>query len=339
MLFLRNLPLAILLSLNCFVSAATADERSEWSEKFAPFVYREDDPSFLILAGEIDIRTSLNFSRFVLEHGVPKIILLNSPGGIVHVALDVALKVDALAIATAIPEESGCYSACAFIFLAGSERYADGDLGVHQINSAEADLYDGQLTLSDMIDVLNQFNTPAELLVPMLSTPPEEMYILSQREIEKFQFNGAREQKVRTNEVKVTLSDQEEEALLFASFVNDIWSGRLDQDPIDVVQLYASEVQYYGKLWSKNEIVADKIAFANRWPVRDYKLLPQRSHVACSMSNMSNFCSVRGLVEWRVENPEANKTAAGESQFDLLMRYENERFFVVKEDSIVIKRQ
>lgn len=336
MLFLRYIFTTALLSLTWVAPVSAADESSEWSEKFAPFVYRQDDPSLLILAGEIDIRTSLNFSRFVLEHGVPEVLFLDSPGGIVHVALDVALKVDALAIETVIPEEFGCYSACAFVFLAGSERYANGDLGVHQISSEKADLYDGQLTLSDMIDVLNQFDTPAELLVPMLSTPPEEMYILSQLEIERFQFNGVRNQEVMTNTVKITRTDLEEEALLVTGFINDVWSSRLNRDPIDVVELYASEVRYYGNNWRKSKIAADKIAFAARWPVRDYKLLPERSHVTC---NISNLCSVRGFVEWRVENPEANKTAAGESQFDLLLRYEDGRFFIIEEDSTVIKRQ
>ena len=103
-------------------------------------------------------------------------------------ALDVALEIDQLGIETAIPEDFGCYSACAFMFLAGKNRYADGELGVHQISSENADLYDGQLTLADIIDVLNKFDTPPELFVPMLSTPPEEMYILSDAEISDFGF-------------------------------------------------------------------------------------------------------------------------------------------------------
>ena len=78
MLFLRYLFITALLSLTWVAPVAAADESSEWSEKFAPFVYRQDDPSLLILAGEIDIRTSLNFSRFVLEHGV---CLTSAPAG------------------------------------------------------------------------------------------------------------------------------------------------------------------------------------------------------------------------------------------------------------------
>jgi hypothetical protein len=187
-----------------------------------------------------------------------------------------------------------------------------------------------------MIDVLNKFDTPAELLVPMLSTPPEEMYILSRLEIERFQFNGVREEAIDANKVKVSLSEIEEEALFVADFLNEVWSGRLDQDPFDVVNLYAPEVQYYGDMWTKAKIIEDKIAFAARWPVRDYKLLPERSYVTC---NEFNVCSVRSFVSWSVKNPNTSKAAAGESKFDLVLRYENNRFFIVEESSTVIKRQ
>ena len=333
-LFLQLLIISYLCLTN-LGTKALAEEQSEINEKYAPFLFFTDDTSVLILAGEIDIRTSLNFKRFILEHGTPDILLLNSPGGLVHLALDVALEIDQLGIETAIPEEFGCYSACAFMFLAGKKRYADGELGVHQISGENADLYDGQLTLSDIIDVLNKFDTPPGLLVPMLSTPPEEMYILSDTEINDYGFYGQRTQEAKVKNIKPSLSDIENEALLIVQLMNDAWSGRLDLDPLFVVNMYASEVQYYGNSWSRNQVEADKIAFDTRWPVRDYNLVPTRSHVRCSLDNL---CTVLGIVEWNAKNPKTGKSASGESQFEIIMRYVDDRFFIIKESASVVKR-
>ena len=317
------------------VTQALGEEQSEINEKYSPFLYFDDDTSLLILAGEIDIRTSLNFKRFILEHGAPDVLLLNSPGGLVHLALDVALEIDQLGIETAIPEDFGCYSACAFMFLAGKNRYADGELGVHQISSENADLYDGQLTLADIIDVLNKFDTPPELFVPMLSTPPEEMYILSDAEISDFGFYGKRAQASKLKNVKPSLSDLEKEALLLVQAMNDAWSGKLDLEPLDVINMYDTEVLYYGNSWSRNQVEADKIAFDARWPVRDYNLVPKRSHVRCGLDNL---CTVLGFVEWSAKNPKTGKSASGESQFELIMRHVGDRFYIIKESASVVKR-
>ena len=112
-----------------------------WEQKYYPFIYPLENPNLFILAGEIDIRTSLNFKRAVKDAGVPEYLILNSPGGLVHIALDVALEVNRLGIKTVIPEDFGCYSSCSFIFLAGGTRVAEGELGVHQISSEKEDLY------------------------------------------------------------------------------------------------------------------------------------------------------------------------------------------------------
>ena len=316
-------------------SVAMAQSDRPISEKYFPFVYFEESPSILILAGEIDVGTSLNFSRFVLDYGSPDILLLDSPGGLVHLALDVALKIDQLGIDTAIPEDFGCYSACAFMFLAGKNRYADGELGVHQISSENADFYDGQLTLADMIDVLNKFNTPPELLVPMLSTPPEQMYVLSNAEINSFGFIGERTKTTNQERVTPTRSALEIEALSVTEYINELWSNRSNKKALEVIDLYSTEVLYYGNVWSKSNVAADKAAFATRWPSRQYKLIPERSHVTC---NAQDICSVMGFVQWSASNPKTGKTANGASLFDLVMRYSNGRFYIIEENSSVVKR-
>ncbi|MBC6715535.1 hypothetical protein H9Q09_04925 [Aurantimonas sp. DM33-3] len=92
-------------------------------------------------------------------------------------------------MATMIPSGSGCYSSCALIFLAGDERQADGELGVHQITSDNRDLVSAQLSISDILDVLNRFDTPVEVLTVMFRTPPDDMHVFSDEEIARYEIN------------------------------------------------------------------------------------------------------------------------------------------------------
>ncbi len=104
-------------------------------------------------------------------------------------ALLIADDVHERKIATLIPKGSRCYSACAYLFLAGIERQADGELGVHQISSDEPNLVSAQLSISDIIDVLNRFETPIQVLTVMFRTPPDDMHVFTAAEVEEFSIN------------------------------------------------------------------------------------------------------------------------------------------------------
>lgn len=95
-------------------------------------------------------------------------------------------------LATYIPNEGKCYSACSFIFLAGVERKDEGELGVHQISLESGDLVSAQLTIADIIDVLGRFDTPTGVLTVMLQTPPDQIHIFSPDEVARFGINRER---------------------------------------------------------------------------------------------------------------------------------------------------
>jgi hypothetical protein len=139
--------------------------------------------------GEIDAGAALNFRRALKAAPNAKRLVLNSPGGLVPIALLIADDVDQRGLATVIPPGAQCYSACSYIFLAGQERDAQGELGVHQISSDSADLESAQITISDIIDVLNRFDTPTEVLTVMFRTPPNKMYVFSASEVSRFGIN------------------------------------------------------------------------------------------------------------------------------------------------------
>lgn len=160
---------------------------------FGPFSINDTAPDVIVLNGEIDLGSALNFRRALQAVPNAKLLTLNSPGGTVQMALLIADDVHESGMSTYIAKESGCHSACALVFLAGVERQADGALGVHQISSESGDLVSAQLSISDILDVLNRFGTPVEVMTWMFKTPPNDMHVFTADEIASYKINRKQE--------------------------------------------------------------------------------------------------------------------------------------------------
>ena len=158
-------------------------------QRYGPFSIDDDRPNIIALDGEIDTGAALNFRRALTGAPDADVLVLNSPGGIVAMGLLIADDVHRRKMATLIPTGSGCYSSCALIFLAGDERQVDGELGVHQVSSDSRDLVSAQLSISDILEVLNRFDTPVEVLTIMFRTPPEDMHVFTEEEITRYKIN------------------------------------------------------------------------------------------------------------------------------------------------------
>lgn len=147
------------------------------------FVLPEDQPEVILLNADITETTSDDFDRALAARPGARIIALNSPGGSVDSALKMAYEVHKRGLTTYVPKDMGCYSACAYMFLAGSDRQAEGELGVHQISSEVADLVLTQTTLGDLLDALTTFGVHQQVISHMLRTPPDDMYVFTTAEL------------------------------------------------------------------------------------------------------------------------------------------------------------
>lgn len=185
---MRNIILAlgaIALSLSATFAMSQTAEHPNF-----PVVVLDRQEGIIAIVGRIDFRTPLAFEKTLSEVPNVSALVLDSPGGGVHSALSIANRVRGLGLTTVIGTDSQCMSACAFIFLAGTARLAWGELGVHQISGSDGDgnLVDGQFALAEIIEALNEFDAPTELIGLMLRTPPENMYTLSSQEKRQFGF-------------------------------------------------------------------------------------------------------------------------------------------------------
>ncbi|MEZ5723004.1 MAG: hypothetical protein R3D59_16490 [Paracoccaceae bacterium] len=154
-----------------FSSAAVADIVLD----FAPFRYDTARPEVLTLRGEIDERAGYRFKRALASFPNVTTLELISPGGAVYIALPMAYDIHNAGLKTVIPSGSSCASACSFLFFAGKERFAGGQLGVHQVSSGVEDNVDTQITVGDIAAAFDAFNVPTSVLAAMLQTPPNQM--------------------------------------------------------------------------------------------------------------------------------------------------------------------
>lgn len=159
------------------------------TQTFGVFTLPVGQPDVIMLNGEVTHTMAADFKRALAARPDAKLIVLNSPGGYVDNALQVADVVHDRGISTLVAKGMGCYSACAYIFFAGANRFVEGELGVHQISAEVADLVMAQTTLGDVLDALAEYGVKQTIISVMLKTPPEDMYVFTIREIADLGIN------------------------------------------------------------------------------------------------------------------------------------------------------
>jgi hypothetical protein len=199
---LNKLTGLVLLCLAFFSSGLVAQENkfslssygNELSSEPNKFFYFNELDGVLFLDGNIKEGMYTNFRQAITENKIHTIVL-NSMGGDVQEGLNIAGTVFDKGIKTYIPSGNECYSACSFIFFAGSEKYALGKLGVHQAAYADEISKEkiavgviktiSQISTADILLRLGEFNTPRFVEQRMLRTAPEDMYIFNKKELNK----------------------------------------------------------------------------------------------------------------------------------------------------------
>ncbi len=114
-------------------------------------------------------------------------VQLNSPGGNLGEGLKMAIEIKSQSLATEVPKQATCASACFFMFAGGASKYVGGDarVGVH----GAADLAGAETSNSEAATVLmarwaaTELRVPAEIIGKMVLTPPSSIIWLSREEL------------------------------------------------------------------------------------------------------------------------------------------------------------
>ncbi|MCL1630307.1 hypothetical protein M3N55_16490 [Roseibaca sp. V10] len=156
-----------------FASALRAEEEPARLSLYGSFLHSAAAPHVLFFFSDIEENDAFELRRALRNHEIKLVVLLSSGGSVWESLIMAGILFDR-GIDTYVPDiyhNGGCYSACAFMFFAGQNSLAVGDLAVHQVGSYDPDLDDlkrrqaetqqaTQFTTSEIIGFLNEFNTP-----------------------------------------------------------------------------------------------------------------------------------------------------------------------------------
>lgn len=317
-----------LLALS-FMAVAAGSAIGQSPNDTAPFVYLPEIPNALVLNGSIDFRAPLAFKRALQAHPETQVIILQSDGGSVQAALLIAEEIYDRQLSTLIPEKSLCASACSYVFFAGVNRLASGQLGVHQISGSQ-DIESAQLNLSDVIETLSKYDVPPAVITRMLRTPPKDIYIFNPAEISSLRIN-------RTPGIVQTASPanpaDEDTAKQFVLGV--ITASSLPKSDLLALasKIYSDDISFYGTPRSKSDVLAEKATYVDRWPMRSSVVQPDSVVSSCAAGR----CRVSGMYEWQVFDPKRKKQASGSAQF--VYEIDMSGLRIVVEDGKVISRR
>ena len=195
----------VAIIFTCFATTASSAQDNDPFEitVYGSFIHTKTVPNALFFFNKIEQYDSFEFRRALRNHDIDTVVL-GSNGGSVWEGLSMAGIIHDRGIATYVPElpnDMGCYSACAFMFFGGQIRQADGVLAVHQTGYYDSER-DGQkekvsrtqqstqFTVSEIIGFLNEFETPPWVYEKMFRSrefyefDKEEKTLLSNREDE-----------------------------------------------------------------------------------------------------------------------------------------------------------
>lgn len=250
-----------------------------------------------------------------------------------------------------------------------------GELGVHQFYSGSDDADANapqsvttavtQYTTSDIIGILNEFDTPPFVYEKMFGTT--DIYYFRASEKARLNRNTddasfianidavdaflqASPELLKRPEPKPTLTSSasvdlaptstappvtiEEAALGFLVSMNNDWSMPNEIALPRIAEYYAPAVEFYGKPLSRIEVLQEKLTFAERWPVRSYSVEPTSVQIACTPDG----CEVESVIMWQASSPARGANASGYSTWKLVLVPFGEGMLIASESGKTLKR-
>ncbi|WP_406545577.1 hypothetical protein [Succinimonas sp.] len=148
------------------------------------------------MVGEIQEGDSLKFNKILARtrhSGRQGYLFLNSGGGRLDEASKIMDIVTMNKLATVVPDEFLCASACFNIFISGAQRYAypDSQIGVHRVSVLHS--VENQYTKGDSLELnelFKKYNVPDNIRLAMIDTPANELHYLSKEDKAKLSSPG-----------------------------------------------------------------------------------------------------------------------------------------------------
>ena len=271
-----------------------------------------------------------------------KFVSFDSPGGDIDAAIAFGRAIRQLGLSTVQFRNKECASACSLVFMGGVTRWAEpGSIGVHQSSFSDGSNLDGptaasriQTATAKIIGYFTEMGIDPKLLQLSLATPSDDIRYLTAGEMKELNVTTVAQppeitspnassqsstspkqdtsSQVGANPPSTAPVTTEQVALAFADIYYMAWSMK-DADAIHFLDsIYPDTINFYGKAVSKQAVLSEKIAFAQRWPTRAYSIKPGTARVTCG-----SVCTITGIAEWFTSSQVRNKQSSGSAEFEL----------------------
>lgn len=285
----------------------------------------------LVVRGEFEFGDRPEALSAAVAQSGARVVTFNSNGGNVHAAMAFGRTIRALGLETVQLRSAECASACALAFVGGARRTAEpGSIGVHQSSFSGDAALDGheavaavQAMTGEIMTYLIEMGVDPKLLQLSLSIPSSDIRYLTAGEMTQFGVTtSATNQTVTaaagnsqpiTKGTTIAGPSEEARALRFIADYHDAWSRANPEAMGFMSTAYADNVSFYGMTISRDEVLKEKLAFAERWPKRAYSVKYGSERVVCA-----SMCTVSGVVEWFAHSPRRAKSSSGIADFSLI---------------------
>ncbi len=307
------------------------------------------------LVGDITNADGDRFSSIASRY-TNALVEMNSPGGSLLSGIQIGTVIRLRAFHTLVRNGSTCASACAYAWLAGTERFAEpgSKIGFHAayvLNQGIAkETGSGNALLGSY---LSRIALSDYAIVYFTSAAPQDMNWLTGQTAVQLGLNVQDYSLARkTPAVLPTQSSPpvypkptavpvggslEQASIQFVKKYFSYWSADNQLALQFLEDTFDEKVDFYGTQKAKREIVKEKISIIKRWPARAYIERPDSIKVTCSQAEKK--CSVTGLIDWEAKSEARNAVASGVSEYAFVLDYSRGAPKVISETGAVVERK
>jgi hypothetical protein len=312
------------------------------------------DTALITVSGVLEASDAEQFRAAVAVY--PKaIVAFQSNGGSLIAGIEIGKKIRLRNYTTLVPTGVLCASACAFAWLGGTKRLMGPGalIGFHAAYVTQ----NGQATESGAGNALlgaylNELGLPDRAVYFIAKAPPSGMTWLTMADaaregidVEMFTMPGedpsAAPGPVAGPAMPAAPAPAAPPASTFESRASATLSEFLDRlsQPVPVAmayldKIYPDQVEYFGKLTYKNEVLQDSLKYMQRWPERKYEVV--QDNVNCNPADFT--CLINGQMRWSARSAARKLEVYGTSDFSYKFGFSDDSTHLLMQSSRVTSR-
>jgi hypothetical protein len=311
--------------------------------EFSRSASRDGSPDTILVVGQLSMGDEKQFINAALN-SKNAIVIFQSPGGNLLAGIEIGKAIRLKGFSTFVPDGVRCASACALAWLGGRSRYMSetANVGFHAVYVKA----EGQAAVSSAGNALvgaylSQLGLPTSAIVYITDAPPDGMQWLNFVDARRYgidvqPFNLAARPTPRSNSSppsdssSLQVSSVKRELFEFvgaASLSNELSLSYLERK-------YPDEVNYYGKVLSKESVLNDKKTFFKKWPTRNYSIRLSSVTIACETAEK---CKTDAILDWEASGSILN--SKGAAFVSLIWILQGNNWKISSENSRILERR